>query len=221
MRPDHDRACPNAMSLASGRSDGRADRRQHRPLPRHARLRRPDMIVRETRFAHVHLIEPTVVEDERGRLLRTFCIADLSRKRLNAAYIQHFTSCIAARGTVHGLTFVRPPRSEIRIVQCLSGRIRVVLADLRPDQRTYGEWQGLELSAGRRQQLYIPDGIAFGLQTLTNDVEVGYMNSEFHAPDAVGGIRYDDPAFGIVWPLPVKDVLPRDLRWPLFRRDAD
>lgn len=172
----------------------------------------------EARMSGVFLIEPTAVDDDRGPLLRTFCIADLTRRRLNSAFIQHFTSVIAAKGTVHGLTCMRPPHSAVRIVACLSGHIRAVVADLRPRSRTYGEWQGFELPAASRLQLYVPDGVAFGFQTMSDDTAVGYMCAEFHAPEGVRGIRFDDPEFGIVWPLPVAHVLPRDLRWPPFRR---
>ena len=91
-----------------------------------------------------------------------------------------------------------------------------VIIDIRPDSPTYRRWQGFELSPSNGRQLYIPKGFAHGFQTLEDDTEVNYLISDMYTPAAAAGIRYDDPAFGVTWPLPVSDISDRDLSWPEF-----
>ena len=92
-----------------------------------------------------------------------------------------------------------------------------LLIDIRPDSPTYGRWEAYELTAENRRQLYVPAGLAHGFQTLLPDTEVGYLISAFYAPAAAAGIRHDDPAFAIAWPLPVADISPKDRSWPDWR----
>jgi dTDP-4-dehydrorhamnose 3,5-epimerase len=117
---------------------------------------------------------------------------------------------------VRGLHFQRPPHEETKIVRCTSGAIFDVIVDLRPRSPSYLRWQGFQLTAENRSALYIPKGLAHGFQTLTTNAEVAYQISAFYAPEAAGGCRYDDPAFGIVWPLLVTVVSARDRGWPMF-----
>ena len=109
------------------------------------------------------------------------------------------------------------PHAEVKLVRCLSGAIWDVIVDLRPGSPTFRQWRGFELSAENQDQLYIPKGFAHGFQTLSDDAQVNYLISAFYAPDAASGVRYDDPAFGIAWPLPVSDMSDKDLAWPDFR----
>jgi dTDP-4-dehydrorhamnose 3,5-epimerase len=108
----------------------------------------------------------------------------------------------------------RPPHAEAKLVSCLKGAIWDVIIDLRADSPTYRRWQGFELTAANRHQLYVPEGFAHGFQTLCDAAEVGYLISQFYAPEAAAGLRYDDPTFAIDWPLPVSVISDRDLALP-------
>lgn len=108
------------------------------------------------------------------------------------------------------------PHAEAKLVRCTRGAIYDVIIDLRPDSRTYCEWIGEELTADNHRMLYVPEGFAHGFVTLTDHVEVTYQVSEFYTPGAEQGLRYDDPAFGIVWPTEVRVASEKDRGWPLF-----
>jgi dTDP-4-dehydrorhamnose 3,5-epimerase len=112
--------------------------------------------------------------------------------------------------------FQHVPHGEVKVVSCLKGAIWDVIIDLRPKSPTYRRWQGVELSVANRRQLYAPEGFAHGFQTLCDDTEVGYLISAYYAPQAASGIRYDDPAFAIDWPLPVNAISEKDRTWPDF-----
>lgn len=157
-------------------------------------------------------LEPAV--DQRGFFARTFCAREFAERRLHTVFPQHSTSYSGKRGTIRGMHFQRDPSAEVKVVNCVRGAIYDVLIDLRPASPTYGRWQGFDLSAENRLRLYIPAGYAHGFQTLTDDAEVEYLISEFHAPDRAAGVRYDDAAFSIDWPLPVCSISDRDRTWP-------
>lgn len=162
------------------------------------------------------LIVPEPVTDHRGFFQRTFCVREYRHHGLESSFVQHSTSYSKRRGTIRGMHFQRSPDEEVKIVTCLKGAVWDVIVDLRPDSPTFGRWQGFELSGSNRFQLYIPAGFAHGFQTLREDTEVGYLISQYYAPAAADGIRYDDPAFGIDWPLPVAAISARDREWPDF-----
>jgi dTDP-4-dehydrorhamnose 3,5-epimerase len=169
-----------------------------------------------TRLEGVFLIEPEPAHDARGFFARTFCIQEFEAQKLETRFVQHSLSFNARRGTLRGMHFQREPHGEVKVVTCVKGGIRDVLIDLRPSSPTYRAWEGFDLTADNRRSLYIPKGFAHGFQTLEDETEVTYLISEFHAPAAAAGLRYDDPAFGIEWPLPVTVISPRDVSWPDF-----
>ena len=109
------------------------------------------------------------------------------------------------------------PHAETKVVRCIGGAVFDVIVDVREGSPTRGQWQGFELSAANRRQLYIPEGFAHGFQALTDNAEVAYMISALHVPDAAAGFRYDDPGVAIAWPLPVSTISDRDLGWPPFQ----
>jgi dTDP-4-dehydrorhamnose 3,5-epimerase len=119
-------------------------------------------------------------------------------------------------GTLRGMHFQHAPYAETKLVRCIRGAIYDVIIDLRPDSPTYKRWIGVTLTAANRLALYVPEGFAHGFQTLEDDTEVFYQVSQYYTPSAEGGVRYDDPAFGIEWPLPVTEMSEKDKRWPLF-----
>lgn len=171
-----------------------------------------------TRFEGAVLIELEPAQDARGMFARTFCEREFAAAGLETRFVQHSMSYTAQKGSVRGMHFQTPPASEVKIVACTRGRIFDVIIDLRAGSPTCGDWQGFELSAENRNRLYIPKGFAHGFQTLTADADVAYLISEFYAPGHASGVRYDDPAFSIVWPLPVTMVSERDLGWADYQQ---
>jgi dTDP-4-dehydrorhamnose 3,5-epimerase len=170
----------------------------------------------ETDLPGVWLIDPVPARDERGFFARTFCTREYAERGLVAGFVQHSTSHSSRCGTLRGMHFQRAPHQEIKVVSCLKGAIWDVVVDLRPWSSTFCKWRGFELSADNRRQLYIPEGMAHGFQTLRDDSEVGYLISAFYAPEAASGVRYDDPRFAISWPLPVSSISDKDRAWPDF-----
>ena len=170
----------------------------------------------KTRLQDVWLIEPVPARDHRGFFARTFCAREYGDRGLITCFVQHNTSYSVARGTLRGMHFQNAPYGEVKVVSCLKGAIWDVIIDLRPQSPTFRRWQGFELTAANARQLYVPEGFAHGFQTLCDDAEVGYLISAFYAPQAADGVRYDDPAFAIDWPLRVSVISDKDRSWPDF-----
>ena len=175
------------------------------------------MLFRSTGLAGVRLIDLEPARDERGLFARTFCTRELAAQGLETGFVQHSISVTERAGSVRGMHFQKSPHEEVKLLRCIRGAIHDVLIDIRPDSPTYGRWEAYELTAENRRQLYVPAGLAHGFQTLLPDTEVGYLISAFYAPAAAAGIRHDDPAFAIAWPLPVADISPKDRSWPDWR----
>ena len=169
-----------------------------------------------TKFAGAWTIALTELPDDRGFFARTFCADALRARGLECNFPQHSMSYSGHRGTLRGLHFQRTPHAEVKIVRCLQGSVWDVLVDLRPESPTLCQWQAFELSAVNRHQLYVPKGFAHGFQALTGDVEMSYLISENYVPAAAAGVRFDDPAFGITWPLPITAMSEKDRSWPDF-----
>ena len=174
------------------------------------------MLFRATQLAGVRLIDLEPATDERGFFARTFCEEEFAAQGLETRFVQHSVSHTARQGSVRGMHFQRPPHEEIKLLRCVKGAIHDVLIDLRPNSPTYWRWESYELTAENRHQLYVPAGLAHGFQTLVPDTEVAYLISAFYAPIAAAGLRHDDPAFPIGWPLPVADISAKDRAWPDF-----
>ena len=178
------------------------------------------MIFAATQLDDAWLIEVEPREDQRGFFARTWCRQELAAQGLDTEIAQESLSYNRDCGTLRGLHFQRSPHEETKIVRCTRGGIFDVIVDLRPRSPTYLQWQGFELTAENRKALYVPKGFAHGFQTLTDEAEIAYQISAFYAPDSAGGYRYDDPEFGIAWPLPVTAISERDLEWPPFKSNA-
>ena len=178
------------------------------------------MIFAATQLDDAWLIEVEPREDQRGFFARTWCRQELAAQGLDTELAQQSLSYNRHRGTLRGLHFQRSPHEETKIVRCTRGGIFDVIVDLRPRSPTYLQWQGFELTAENRKALYVPKGFAHGFQTLTDEAEIAYQISAFYAPDSAGGYRYDDPEFGIAWPLSVTAISERDLEWPPFKSNA-
>ncbi|MGB0086758.1 MAG: dTDP-4-dehydrorhamnose 3,5-epimerase [Rhodomicrobiaceae bacterium] len=174
------------------------------------------MRFRRTDLDGAWIVEPEPVYDHRGFFARTFCTGEFGDHGLETSFVQHATSCSLQKGTVRGMHFQRHPHGEVKIVTCLKGAIMDIIIDLRPDSASYRRWLAVELTPENRQRLYIPKGFAHGFQALTDNAEVGYLISAFYEPSAAAGVRYDDPAFAITWPLPVTVISDKDMAWPDF-----
>ncbi|MFO1313567.1 MAG: dTDP-4-dehydrorhamnose 3,5-epimerase [Burkholderiales bacterium] len=160
-------------------------------------------------------------EDERGFFARTFCVDEFAAAGLPTAVVQTSLSYNAKRGTLRGMHFQWPPSREGKLVRCLRGAVHDVLLDLRPESASYLQHTALVLDDDRRDAVFIPAGVAHGFQTLTDDAEVLYQMTDAYAPDLAAGVRWNDRAFGLAWPMKAPSVIsPRDEAYPDFDRAA-
>ena len=170
----------------------------------------------ETRLKGAYIIDVDRREDERGFFARTFCAREFGERGLNTTFVQCHTSYNRTAGTLRGMHYQALPAAESKLVRCTSGAIYDVIVDLRTDSPTYLEHIAVELNAENRRQLYIPEMFAHGFITLAPDAEVAYQVGAFYAPEYERGLRYDDPALGIEWRMPVQVISQKDLNWPLL-----
>jgi len=154
--------------------------------------------------------------DVRGSFARTWCRDEFARQGIAVDMVQASVSHNHLRGTVRGLHFAWPPSSEAKLVRCERGQVMDVIVDLRPDSPAFLRHIAVTLDDEQGNALYIPPGVAHGFQTLADDCTVLYMMSDFYRPELADGVRYDDPAFGVAWPLPVSCIVERDRRYPDF-----
>jgi len=166
------------------------------------------MIFRETRLKGAFIIEPERLEDERGFFARTFCIEEFRKGGIEFRVVQCNISFNKKKGTLRGMHYQIAPYEEAKLVRCTMGAIYDVIIDLRPESPTFKQWIAVELTAENRLMLYVPKGFAHGFQTLENNTEVFYQMSESYHPECARGVRWEDPMFGIEWP-----ILPPILSW--------
>ncbi|MCP3981371.1 MAG: dTDP-4-dehydrorhamnose 3,5-epimerase [bacterium] len=161
------------------------------------------------------LIDIRRIGDDRGSFARLWCREVLEGQGLVADFVQCNASWTAERGTIRGLHYQVAPYDEVKVMHCVRGSIFDVMVDVRPGSPTYGRWTGVELSAETPRMLYVPAGVAHGFQTLEDDTHVIYpVSAEYH-PESERGIRWNDPAFGIDWPIrEVKNLSDKDRDWP-------
>jgi dTDP-4-dehydrorhamnose 3,5-epimerase len=174
------------------------------------------VIVRETSLRGACLLELERHVDERGFFARTFDPDELAAHGLATQIAQMSMARNTAAGTVRGMHFQFPPHAEVKFVRCTRGAVHDVIVDLRPESPTFGRSYAVELDADTGATLYVPERFAHGYQTLTDDADVTYAMTAAYAPDAAAGLRHDDPALGIAWPLPVSRISERDTGWPLL-----
>ncbi len=171
----------------------------------------------ETQISGAYLIEIEPHVDERGFFARTFCMQEFANHGLESTFQQCNVSFTKKQGTIRGMHYQVSPYTETKLVRCTKGAIYDVILDLRPDSPSFKQYVGMELNADNHRMFYIPHGCAHGLQTLVDDTEVFYqMSGSYHA-DAARGIRWNDPVFGIIMPLPVAVINERDRDYPDFR----
>lgn len=172
------------------------------------------MIFVPTLMAGAWLIRPDYKTDERGSFARAWCYDEMTAHGIEVRFVQGNISINLQRGTVRGMHFQHEPHVEAKLVRCTRGSIFDVIVDLRPESPTRCLWQGFELTADNHYSVFVPEGFAHGFQTLTDDTEVNYqVSSAYHGPSSCG-VRWDDPAIRVKWPLPVSVILERDQTWP-------
>jgi dTDP-4-dehydrorhamnose 3,5-epimerase len=174
------------------------------------------MIFTATRLDGAFVMDLERKSDERGFFARTFCVDEFRAHGLNPAVAQCSISFNRHRGILRGLHWQASPHAEVKVVRCTAGAVHDVIVDLRPGSATFRHYAAFELTAANRRALYIPEGFAHGFMTLAEDSEVLYQMSVPFAPDAARGARWNDPAFGIVWPEIEPVLNPRDRSWPDF-----
>jgi dTDP-4-dehydrorhamnose 3,5-epimerase len=164
----------------------------------------------QTPVAGAWLVEIEPLADERGFFARSFCAQDFAAHGLSPSFAQWSISHNTSAGTLRGLHYQAQPHAEAKLVRCTRGAIYDVVLDLRRGTPGFGRWHAVELSAQNRCALYVPEGCAHGFQTLLDDSEVSYSISTPFVAAAARGVRWNDPAFGIIWPLPVGMISARD-----------
>lgn len=155
-------------------------------------------------------------EDERGHFARTFCAEEFARAGLPASFVQCNTSFNRHCFTLRGLHYQDEPHPEGKLVRCTRGAVFDVAVDIRPGSPTFRQWLGVELSADNGRALWIPPGFAHGFVTLAGDTELFYQMTEYYHPGLARGLRWDDPAFAIAWPVARPIVSARDANHPAF-----
>jgi dTDP-4-dehydrorhamnose 3,5-epimerase len=174
------------------------------------------MQFRETPLPGAWVVELDLLGDERGWFARSFDAEEFRARDLNPLVVQCNASFNARAGTVRGMHYQAAPHGESKLVRCVRGAIFDVAVDLREQSPTFRSWHAVELSAENRLAYYIPEGLAHGFQTLTEDCEVLYQMGHEYVPDAARGVRWDDPAFAIEWPTPPgeRTISEKDLSYP-------
>ncbi len=174
------------------------------------------MIFLETRLTGAYVIQPEKRADERGFFARSWCMREFAEHNLNAKIVQCNISFNRKRGTLRGMHYQAAPFQECKLVRCTQGAIYDVIIDLRPESATFKQHVSEVLTAVEHKMLYVPEGFAHGFQTLEDNCEVFYQMSEFYAPQLGRGVRWNDPAFGIEWPVSDPIIIERDRNYPDF-----
>ncbi len=168
------------------------------------------MIFKELEINGAWLIKPEKISDSRGFFARTWCQMEFAAKGLNTTFVQCNISFNKRKATLRGLHYQSAPHQEVKLVRCTRGAAYDVILDLRKDSATFRRWIATELSAENRHMLYIPAGVAHGFQTLKANTEIFYQMSEFYQPEFACGVRWDDRAVNITWPMSKPIMSPKD-----------
>ena len=171
----------------------------------------------ETKLKGAFLVRLKKIEDNRGFFARGWCHEEFKAHGMNPNMLQLNVGFSHKKGTLRGMHYQEAPHAEVKFVRCTRGAIYDVIIDLRRKSPTHGQWFGAELTQDNGTMLYAPEGFAHGYQTLTDDADMYYMTTAMFARDSAKGVRSNDPAFGIQWPLPVSVISDPDQKWPDYR----
>jgi dTDP-4-dehydrorhamnose 3,5-epimerase len=170
----------------------------------------------ETKLKGAYLIGIEKLEDHRGFNARAVCQREFTAHGLISQFVQANILFNRKKGTLRGFHYQISPRAETKLFRCIRGAVFDVILDLRPDSASYKQWFGAELTAENYQMLYVPANFAQGFITLADETELFYQVSDFYSPGHEKGIRYDDPAFGVSWPVSVEVISEKDKNWPNY-----
>ena len=176
------------------------------------------MIFTETILKGSYIIELEKIIDERGFFARSFCKNEFLAHDLKTDIVQCNISFNSKKGTLRGMHMQLPPKAEAKLIRCTKGKIYDVIIDLRSESETYCKWLAIELTERENKAIYVPEGFAHGFQTLEENSEVFYHMFEFYDPGSSTGVRWDDQAFGIEWPLPNPLISEKDASYPLYKK---
>lgn len=174
------------------------------------------MTFQKTGIEGAWLVQVEKQHDERGFFARTWCKREFSQLGLSDELVQCSIAHNRVKGTMRGMHFQREPYAECKLVRCTMGAVYDVIIDLRPASPTYKRHFGVELTAASCDALFVPRGCAHGYLTLADDAELFYQMSQFYSPAHAAGVRWNDPAFGVAWPAPVRVISRRDAEYPDF-----
>jgi len=174
------------------------------------------MIFNETKLAGAYLIELEKFEDERGFFARSWSATEFAARGLESHVAECSVSFNQKKGTLRGMHYQASPYAQAKIVRCTMGSVYDVIIDLRSASTTFKQWIGTELTAANRRTLYVPKGFGHGFQTLEDDTEISYQMSDPYVPGSGGGVRWNDPLWGIVWPERPRVISERDQTYPDF-----
>jgi dTDP-4-dehydrorhamnose 3,5-epimerase len=174
------------------------------------------MIFSETNLKGAYVIEIKKIEDDRGFFGRSFCRREMEEHGLKSDVMQANTSFSHKKGTLRGIHYQVPPYEEAKLIRCVRGSIFDVIIDLREGSPTFMKWTGVELNADNYKMVYVPEGFAHGFLSLEDNTEVYYNVTAFYTPGAERGIRWNDPAFNIEWPLEPVVISKKDREHPDF-----
>ncbi|ALA59800.1 dTDP-4-dehydrorhamnose 3,5-epimerase [Nitrospira moscoviensis] len=175
------------------------------------------MLFHKTPLEGCYVIEPERIQDHRGFFARVWCRLELEQHGLKADVMQSNVGFSVRKGTLRGLHYQTGPHAEVKVVRCTRGAMFDVVVDLRPQSPTYTRWFGVELTPDNGKMIYVPEGFAQGYVTLADDTEMNYHTSKlFHRESAIG-VRFDDPAFGIEWPVEIAVISDQDKKWPDYK----
>lgn len=175
----------------------------------------------ETAIPGAWTIDLAPHSDERGWFARAWCVKEFAAHGIEFVPLQANMGSTRHAGTVRGLHYQAAPHEEAKLIRCTRGAIYDVVIDLRPGSRTYGRWIGVDLTDTNRRMVYVPPLCAHGYQAIADNAEILYLTSAVYAPDAVSGVRFDDPSVAIRWPLPPTGVSTQDRQWPLLAPAAE
>jgi dTDP-4-dehydrorhamnose 3,5-epimerase len=167
-----------------------------------------------TPLSGAYVIEPTALQDERGYFARVFCAREFAAQGLCAHFVQVNHSLSVRRGTIRGLHYQVPPKTEVKLLRCIRGVVQDVIVDLRSNSPTFLRWHAEVLSEDNGKMVYVPEGFAHGFQALEDGTAVTYQSSSSYSPAHERGVRYNDPLLGIAWQVAEVIVSPKDLGWP-------
>lgn len=174
------------------------------------------MIFTEVKLQGAFVIDLEPFADERGLFARSWSEEEFAAQGLNPRLVETNFSVNLKQGTLRGMHFQITPHAQPKLVRCTAGAIYDVIIDLRPESATFKQWAAFELTAANHRQLYIPEGVAHGFQTLVNNTEVLYQMSAPYVAESARGVRWNDPAFAIDWPAAERIIIARDQTYPDF-----